>query len=158
MIIFIIVLCVILFVLLVVYLVLKFYGLNKIYTHKHSRHYLVLKNKNLITKKGEVIELSSKETSKGKKNIPMHKNPEVDSTEPSYIIPNVRNRKLNDMTKPKKKFRLSKEDRKTTDVIYKKHVKNTKELKKGINVAQKRKKNSKKHKNSKNKHKKKKLD
>lgn len=148
MIIFIIVLCVILFALLVVYLVLKFYGLNKIYTHKHSHHYLILKNKNLVTKKGEVIELSSKETSKGKNNILMQKNPEVDSTEPSYIIPNVRNRKLKDITKTKKKFRLSKVDKKTTDVIYKKHVKNAKELKKGINVAKKRKKHSK------NKHKK----
>lgn len=154
MIIFIIILCVILFILLVVYLILKFYGLNKIYFNRKSRHLSVLKHRNLRTQRGKVVELSTDETDSEKNNIPMHKNPDVNSTKPAYIIPRVRNRKLSEMPRIEKGFRLSKEDQKTIDEIYKNHVKNTKELKKGINVARKRKKNSKKHKNSKNKHKK----
>lgn len=145
MIIFVIVLCVILFILLVVYLILKFCGLNKIYHNRSSGHYTILKKKDLRKKRGKVIDISSRETSQGKNNIPMHKNPDVTSTDPSYIIPVVKNYNLSSITERVDKFHLSKEDKKTTDIIYKKHIKNKKEHDKGVKAG-KRRKNKKKHK------------
>ena len=58
------------------------------------------------------------------------------SNKPSYIIPKVRNRKLSDL-KILNDHILNKKDKKTTDNIYKEHLKNKKRLEKAKKITKK---------------------
>lgn len=99
--------------------------------HKKSRHFLVIKHKNSKTKKVKVLELSSKDTSQKKKNIKLSKNPDKTNPDPSYIIPEIKNRKMEDIEKTKKPMFISHSDLKITDEIYNNHLKNIEDLEKG---------------------------
>lgn len=99
--------------------------------HKKTKHYVVIKKKEKKRKKVKVIELSSKETSQNKKNIKLSKNPDKTNPEPSYVIPVVRNRNLDDIEKSKKPMYISHKDLKITDEIYNDHLKNIEELENG---------------------------
>lgn len=91
---------------------------------KSSGHYGVVKNRKPLKPKSKVIEMSTKETSQGKSNIPMKQNVNPNDSRPGYIIPRVKNVYKKDMKEKMHDFYLTKEDRKTTDEIYNKHVKN----------------------------------
>ena len=126
---------------LIIFLIIKFDGINKVNYNKKSGHLGILKSKNLKKRKGAVIELSTKKKSQGKYNIPMVHNTNPKSNEPSYIIPKVRNRKLSDL-KILNDHILNKKDKKTTDNIYKEHLKNKKRLEKAKKITKKIKKRS----------------
>ncbi len=70
-----------------------------------------------------------KKKSQEKYNIPMVHNTNPKSNKHSYIIPKVRNRKLSDL-KILNDHILNKKDKKTTDNIYKEHLKNKNRLEK----------------------------
>lgn len=126
---------------LIIFLIIKFDGINKVNYNKKSGHLGILKSKNLKKRKGAVIELSTKKKSQGKYNIPMVHNTNPKSNEPSYIIPKVRNRKLSDL-KILNDHILNKKDKKTTDNIYKEHLKNKNRLEKAKKITKKIKKRS----------------
>ena len=126
---------------LIFFLMIKFNGINKVNYNKKSGHLGILKSKNLKKRKGAVIELSTKKKSQGKYNIPMVHNTNPKSNEPSYIIPKVRNRKLSDL-KILNDHILNKKDKKTTDNIYKEHLKNKNRLEKAKKITKKIKKRS----------------
>ena len=124
---------------LTIFLSIKFSGINKVHYNQKSDHLGILKSKNLKKKKGAVIELSTKDKSRGKDNIPMKQNTDPKSNKPSYIIPHVRNRNLSDLERLKDHV-LNKKDKKTTDKIYKEHQKNKKELEKARKKSAKKRK------------------
>lgn len=126
---------------LIIFLIIKLDGINKVNYNKKSGHLGILKSKNLKKRKGAVIELSTKNKSQGKYNIPMVHNTNPKSNEPSYIIPKVRNRKLSDL-KILNDHILNKKDKKTTDNIYKEHLKNKNRLEKAKKITKKIKKRS----------------
>lgn len=74
--------------------------------------------------------MSTDKFDSGKENIPMHKNVDKNSSEPSYFIKRVRTYEKGSYSNKIKEFKLSKEDKKLSDSIYKEHLNNKKMMKK----------------------------
>ena len=101
-----------------------FFRKNVIRYNKKSGHYGVVKNKN---RKGLTsVFMSTEPFDSGKSNIPMHKNIDSSSCEPSYFIKRVRTYKQGSYGKIETDYKLCKEDKKLSDSIYKEHLKNKK--------------------------------
>ena len=101
---------------------------NDIRYNRKSNHYGVVKKK---SKKGVTsVFISTKEYDSGKKNVPMYRNIDKNSNEPSYFIKRVRTYEKGSYSGKIKNFSLSKDDRKLSDDIYKVHLKNKKIMKK----------------------------
>ena len=104
-----------------------FFSRNEIRYNRKSHHFGVLKNKskNGITS----VFMTTKEFSSGKPNIPMYKNADKNNNEPSYFIKRVRTYEKGSYSGKEKNYKLSKEDIKLSDKIYKEHIKNRKMMK-----------------------------
>ena len=105
-----------------------FFIKNEIRYNRKSQHYGVLKNK---SRRGITsVFMTTKKFSSGKLNIPMNKNAEINNNEPSYFIKRVRTYEKGSYGGKEKNYKLSKEDIKLSDKIYKEHLKNRKMMKK----------------------------
>ncbi len=101
---------------------------NEIRYNRKARHYGVVKKRQ--RKKTTSVFMSTEEYDSKKKNIPMYKNINKNSNDPAYFIKRVRTYENGSYSGKIKEYKLSKQDKKLSDSIYKEHLKNKRLAKK----------------------------
>ena len=98
---------------------------NKILLNKRHGHFGAVKE--YTNESITCVFMSTQEKDGKTDNIKMYKNPNPkEKDKPSYFMKRVRTYKRNTYVKPREKMRLSHKDKKLSDEIYKKHLKNKK--------------------------------